>query len=324
MKDRASDRQSDQRVMTFLLVDRFPMFSLASAADTMRTANETFDREFYKWTTVSVDGEPVMASNGMKLNVDCSLRNQPRPDILFVCAGTAIDFPEKPAVLSALRQWGRLGWTLGALTLGSHVLAEAGQLAGHRCTIHWQNRAGFRETFPDIECTSNVYEIDRNRYTSAGGTTSMDLFLEIIRRDLGLAIANEVAGQFQHERVRSPADRQRLGPGRDLTSKPVVLRRIIELMAEKLEHPVSVVELAKEGGLSVRQMERLFASHVETTPGRYYVVLRLERARALLRQTPMSILAVALATGFASQSYFAHSFRQKFGYLPSKERRPAR
>ncbi|TPK96497.1 GlxA family transcriptional regulator [Mesorhizobium sp. B2-4-14] len=308
--------------MAFLLVHRFPMFSLASAVDTMRSANQTLGREFYRWTTVSFDGEPVMASNGMKLNVDYSLRNTPSNDIAFVCAGTVIDFPEKAAVLAALHRWGRRGWALGALTLGSHVLAEAGQLDRHRCTIHWENRAAFQERFPTIECTGNVYEIDRKRYTSAGGTTSMDLFLEIIRRDLGPTIANEVAGQFQHERVRSPSDRQRVGPGRDLASKSVALRKVIELMAENLEDPISVVSLAKTGGMSVRQLERLFSLNVNMTPGRYYITLRLERARALLRQTPMSILSVALATGFASQSYFARSYRLQFGYLPSDERRP--
>jgi len=310
------------RTIAFLLVHRFPMFSLASAVDTMRTANHTVGRQFYRWITISSDGESVMASNGMKLNVDYSLETVPNSDIAFVCAGTAIDFPEKPAVLSALRRWGRRGSSLGALTLGSHVLAEAGQLDGHRCTIHWENRAGFQEKFPDIECTGNVYEIDRKRYTSAGGTTSMDLFLEIIRRDLGTPIANEVAGQFQHERVRSPSDRQRVGPGRDLASKSVALRRVIELMADNLERPLSVVQVAKEGGLSVRQLERLFSLQVNMTPGRYYITLRLERARALLRQTPLSILGVALATGFASQSYFAQSYRVHFGCLPSDERRP--
>lgn len=317
-----ADLSSEQRVMAFLLVHRFPMFGLAAAVDPMRTANHTLGRQFYRWVTISFDGEPVLASNGMNLNVDYSLKDAPRADITFICAGTLVDFPEKPAVLAALHRWGRLGRALGALTLGSHVLAEAGQLDGHRCTIHWENRPAFRERFPDIECTNNVYEIDRQRYTSAGGTTSIDLFLEIIRRDLGETIANEVAGQFQHERVRSPGDRQRMGPGRDLTSKPLALRKVVELMGENLEEPVSVVDLAQAAGLSVRQLERLFSAHVEMTPGRYYITLRLERARALLRQTPMSILAIALATGFGSQSYFAHSYRTHFGCLPSEERRP--
>lgn len=138
-----ADLSIERRVMAFLLVNRFPMFGLAAAVDPMRTANHTLGRQFYRWVTISFDGEPVLASNGMNLNVDYSLKDAPRADITFVCAGTLVDFPEKPAVLAALHRWGRLGRALGALTLGSHVLAEAGQLDGHRCTIHWESRPGF-------------------------------------------------------------------------------------------------------------------------------------------------------------------------------------
>ncbi|TIS61207.1 MAG: GlxA family transcriptional regulator, partial [Mesorhizobium sp.] len=211
-----------------------------------------------------------------------------------------------------LRSWGRRGNALGALSVGSYLLAEAGQLDGYRCTIHWENRAGFMERFPDINCTGNVFEIDRKRYTCAGGTTSIDLMLEIVRGDFGSNLANGVANQFQHERV---------GPERDLTGKSEKLRRIVELMADHLDEPLSAVQLAKSAGLSVRQVERLFLRHLNVTPGRYYMRLRLERARELLRQTNMPILDVAIATGFTSHSYFAQSYRLQFGRPPSEERR---
>ncbi|RUU72355.1 GlxA family transcriptional regulator, partial [Mesorhizobium sp. M7A.F.Ca.MR.362.00.0.0] len=190
-----------------------------------------------------------------------------------------------------------------------------------RCTIHWENRAGFVERFPDINCTGNVFEIDRKRYTCAGGTTSIDLMLEIVRGDFGSNLANGVANQFQHERIRSAGDRQRVGPERDLTGKSEKLRRIVELMADHLDEPLSAVQLAKSAGLSVRQVERLFLRHLSVTPGRYYMRLRLERARELLRQTNMPILDVAIATGFTSHSYFAQSYRLQFGRPPSEERR---
>jgi transcriptional regulator GlxA family with amidase domain len=145
--------------------------------------------------------------------------------------------------------------------------------------------------------------------------------LEIVRADFGQSLANEVANQFQHERIRSPVDRQRVGPERDLTGKSEKLRRIVELMADNLDEPKSAVELARHAGLSVRQVERLFLRHLNMTPGRYYMRLRLERARELLRQTNLPILDVAIATGFTSHSYFAQSYRLMFGRPPSEERR---
>ena len=315
------DTATSGRNFAFLLVDKFSMFSLAAAIDTVRSANRLLGRDFYSWTTVSADGEAVMASNGLPLKIDYSVDDVTTCDLYFVCVGLTTEFPGKSKVLAALRSWGRRGATLGALSVGAHILAEAGQLEGHRCTIHWENRSGFKERFPDIECTGNVYEIDRKRYTCAGGTTSIDLMLEIVRSDFGANLANEVANQFQHERIRSATDRQRDGPERDLTGKSEKLRKIVELMADNLDEPFSAVQLAKSAGLSVRQVERLFLRHLNMTPGRYYMRLRLERARELLRQTNMPILDVAIATGFTSHSYFAQSYRLQFGRPPSEERR---
>jgi AraC family transcriptional regulator, glycine betaine-responsive activator len=317
----ASEGRVEGRHFAFLLVDKFSMFSLSAAIDTFRSANRLLDRDVYGWTTASADGEAVMASNGLPIKVDYAVADLPPADILFVCVGLATEFPGKSKVLAALRAWGRQGRALGALSAGSLLLAEAGQLDGHRCTIHWENRAGFRERFPEIDCTGNVYEIDRKRYTCAGVTTSIDLMLEIIRADFGAELVSQVANQFQHERIRSAVDRQRVGPERELAGKSDKLRKIVALMADSLDEPYSAVELAKTAGLSVRQVERLFLRHLGQTPGRYYMRLRLERARELLRQTNMPILDVAVATGFTSHSYFAQSYRLLFGRAPSDERR---
>jgi len=318
---RGADAQARHRQFAFLMVEKFPMFSLAAAIDILRSANRQLGHAFYSWITVSADGESVMASNGLPVKVDYSIADVPNADILFVAAGLSLEFPGKSKVLAGLRKWGRRGGALGALSVGSHLLAEAGQLDGHRCTIHWENRASFMEAFPGIECTGNVFEIDRKRYTCAGGTTSIDLMLAIVRDDVGPAIANEVANQFNYERVRSASDRQRRGPERDLMGKSEKLKKVVERMADTLDEPLSAVQLAKSAGLSVRQVERLFLRHMNMTPGKYYARLRLERARELLRQTNMPILDIAVATGFASHSYFAQSYRQYFGRPPSEERR---
>lgn len=309
------------RHFSFVLADKFPMFCLAAAIDVFRSANRMSDTCYYSWGTVSHDGEPVAASNDLTIKAAYSVETMPASDIIFVVAGLTTEFDGKSKIINMLRTSGRRGIALGGISIGSHTLAEAGQLEGHRCTIHWENRASFRERFPHIECTGNVYEIDRKRYTSAGGTTSVDLMLEIVRSDFGSELANKVANQFQHERIRSHQDRQRVGQEPDLTGKSDKLRRVTELMAENLEQPLTAGELAGSVRLSVRQVERLFLRHLSSTPGRYYMTLRLERARQLLRQTNIPILEVALSTGFTSHSYFAQSYRLQFGRAPSDERR---
>jgi transcriptional regulator GlxA family with amidase domain len=318
-----SDPFGDGRTISFLLVDKFGMFSFAAAVDAMRIANRISGRDFYKWHTVTVNGDLVRGSNAIELKPDHSLATLPPSDILFVCASSTLDPPDKSKILAALRAQGRRGGGLGGIVLGTILLAEAGQLDGYRCTLHWENRAAFLDRFVNVECTGNVFEIDRKRYTCAGGTTAIDLMLEIIRGDLGAHVSAEVANQIQHERIRSGTDRQRIGRERDLSGRSEKLRKVVELMADHLEEPMTAGQLAKTVKLSVRQVERLFLKHLNMTPGRYYMGLRLERARELLRQTNQPILEVALSTGFGSHSYFAQSYRQQFGRSPSDERRTA-
>lgn len=313
--------EPEQRHLAFLVLDQFSMLCLAAAMDPLRSANRIANRSFYRWSLVSIDGQPVSASNGMEMAVDYSLMDMPACDVLFVCAGYRLEVPGQNKMLARLRERARKGGAIGGLSIGSHVLAQAGLLNGYKCTIHWENRASFQEVFPEVNCTGNVYEVDRNRYTSAGGTTSIDLMLQLISEDFGVRIANEVANQFQHERIRTNADRQRVGPERDLAGKSEKLQKAVQLMLENMETPLSALEIAHRVELSLRQVERLFMRHLTSTPGRYYMSVRLERARELLRHTNASILDVALSTGFTSHSYFAQSYRSHFGCSPSEERR---
>lgn len=317
--DKISD--DDHRHLAFLVLDQFSMLCLAAAMDPLRSANRMATSDYYRWSLVSLDGNPVSASNGMELNVQYSIDNMEKCDILFVCAGYKIQVDGQAHLLAKLRERVRKGGAIGGLSIGSHILGQAGLLNGYDCTIHWENRASFQEAFPEANCTGHVFEVDRNRYTSAGGTTSIDLMLHIIGEDFGVQVANEVANQFQHERIRTNMDRQRVGPERDLVGKSEKLQKAVELMSEHLEEPLSALEIARRVGLSLRQVERLFLRHLGCTPGRYYMSVRLERSRELLRHTNAPILDVALSTGFTSHSYFAQSYRNHFGRSPSEERR---
>ncbi|MGB7432017.1 MAG: GlxA family transcriptional regulator [Ahrensia sp.] len=315
MKDDSSGRS-----FSFILCDGFSMLCLSAAVDVLRASNLITGQVFYTWNIISHDGQPARASNGMEIACAHSVDTLPPAEITFVVASSSTNPPGSQRIISALRTAGRRGAALGALSTGTHLLAQAGQLEGRRCTIHWQNRAVFAETFPAITCTGAVYEIDDNRYTAAGGTTGMDLMLALIRQDFGADIANKVANNFQYEHIRNHDDRQRVSIEPNLSGKSEKLKRVAELMADNLEEPLNAEMLARAVHLSVRQIERLFLKHLNSTPGRYYMRLRLDRAQQLLRQTNMPILEVALATGFTSHSYFAQSYRMQFGRAPSAER----
>ena len=111
---------------------------------------------------------------------------------------------------SFLRKSAREGVVLGAFSTGSYVLAKAGLLKGRRCTIHWENLGSFKEVFPDIEVSSDIYEIDRDRITCSGGTAGLDMMLYLIRKQHGETLAAEISDQFIHDRIREPHSKQKM------------------------------------------------------------------------------------------------------------------
>jgi len=223
-------------------------------------------------------------------------------------------------VFSWLRRLDRKGINIGALCTGSHVLARAGLLEGYRCTIHWENITGFIEEFPGIEITNELFEIDRNRFTCSGGTAALDMMLNLIGRQHGHELAAAVSEQFIHERIRDEHDHQRMALTARLGVRHPKLIQVIKLMEQHLEEPLDRAALAQRVRLSTRQLERLFGKYLGRSPARYYLELRLNRARLLLLQTNMSVIDVALACGFVSASHFSKCYRDFFGKTPRKER----
>jgi transcriptional regulator GlxA family with amidase domain len=211
---------------------------------------------------------------------------------------------------------------LGSVSNGGYLLAEAGLLDGYRCTVHWENLEAFSGRYAHAEVTGRLFEIDRDRVTCAGGTAALDMMLHRIAADHGHAIAGAVAEQLVHAGARDADKPQRMDVRQRLGVSHPKLLQAVRLMEQTLDEPLPTAELAKEVGVSPRQLERLFKLHLGCTPSRYYVEARLRRGQALLRQTSMSVLEVALACGFASASHFARSYRAFFGRPPRAERRP--
>jgi transcriptional regulator GlxA family with amidase domain len=223
-------------------------------------------------------------------------------------------------VLTWLRREARRGLAVGALCTGAQVIAQAGLLDGRRCTIHWENRDSFEEDFPEIDLTQNIYVIDRDRYTAAGGTASTDLMLKLIARSHGTELANLVADQLIHTTVRSDKDAQRLSIPTRIGVRHPRLAAVVHRMEENIEEPISPAILAQDAGMSTRQLERLFRRYLNRSPKRYYMELRLGKARNLLLQTDMSVINVALASGFASPSHFSKCYRALYKTTPYRER----
>jgi len=199
-------------------------------------------------------------------------------------------------------------------------MAKAGLLDGKRATIHWENQDSFAEEFLEVDLTKSVFITDGNRLTTAGGTSSIDLMLKMIADKHGEEMANAVADQMIYSSIRTDQDTQRLSVPTRIGVRHPKLSQVIQMMEQNIEEPISPAVLAKDVGMSTRQLERLFRRYLNRSPKRYYMELRLQKARNLLMQTDMSVINVALACGFASPSHFSKCYRAHYETTPYRER----
>ncbi len=307
------------RRFVFLLLDQFTMLSFAGAIEPLRIANRISGSRLYTWALAG-EGDVVRCSNGAAFQLDMGLEEINREDTVLVCGGVDVQAASTRAVLSWLRREARRGVTVGGLCTGSYALAKAGLLDGRRATIHWENHDSFLEEFQDVRLTKSVFVIDGNRLSTAGGTSSLDLMLKIIAQDHGNELANTVADQLIYSAIRTDQDTQRLSIPTRIGVRHPKLSQVIQIMEQSIEEPISPAMLAKDVGLSTRQLERLFRRYLNRSPKRYYMELRLQKARNLLMQTDMSVINVALACGFASPSHFSKCYRAHYNTTPYRER----
>lgn len=274
----------------------------------------------YTWRVISENGNYIHASNGIKLEMDGGLDEFHRNQTILVIGSLNIaDVSTKP-VLQWLRREARKGMPIGGLCTATHTLAAAGLIENKRVTIHWENRESLIEDFPDLEVTKALYTVDNNRYTCAGGTAAADLMLRLISDQHGSALANDIADQLIYTTLRTDKDEQRLSVPTRIGVRHHKLANVIKMMEENLEEPLSPSDLAEKVGMSTRQLERLFRRYLNRSPKRYYLEIRLQKARHLLLQTTMSVINVALACGFASPSHFSKCYRGFFDTTPYRER----
>ncbi|MGF6651786.1 transcriptional regulator GlxA family with amidase domain [Paraburkholderia youngii] len=308
------------RRFVFLLAECLSMMSLSSAIEPLRSANRLAGETLYAWTLASLDGEPVDASNGIPLAAHKFDDVYANADYVFICGGLRLPPAREPAFVAALKSAARTNAVIGSLSTATYLLAVAGLLDGYQCTIHWENLPAFTEAFPDLLCSSKLFDIDRDRMTCSGGIAAMDMMLHLIRIQHGSDLAVRVANQFHHERIRGAADNQRGWRDQNHASLPRGIRRAIEMMRAHVETPLQINDIGSAIGMTSRQMERLFMRHLNATPARYYVQLRLERAHELLTYSSVPVADVAVATGFASPSHLARWVRRAYGISPTELR----
>lgn len=304
----------------FLLLPGYSLIAFSSAIEALRMANWVSGQELYSCTVISPDGELVASSCGVDVRADCLLEDIPELDSLIVCGASPVARTGNESVIFWLRQLQNRRMGIGGIGTGSYLLACAGLLDRHRATIHWWDLNSLRDEFPNVTVSSQLFEIDRSRFTCGGGTAAMDMMLFLIGRHHGLEIASSISEQFVCERIRLPEHPQRIPLEARIGTSNSKLIEAVTLMEANIDEPLTTDDLAFHVGVSRRHLERLFKKHLQSVPSKYYLQIRLEKARLQLHQTDVPVAEVARNCGFATASHFSTTYRNHYGVTPRQER----
>lgn len=210
---------------------------------------------------------------------------------------------------------------VASVCTGALVLAAAGLLDGYRATTHWASCEALASRHPAVTVEPDrIFVHDRDRWSSAGVTAGVDLFLAIVEADHGRELAHEVAGWLVVF-VRRPGGQSQFSA--QLRAQPAAEPSIAELqrwLPDHLTDDLSVEALAARVGMSPRHFARVFRRETGTTPGAYVEALRIEAARRLLEDTTLTVAAVAERVGLKHAETLHRAFVRTVGTTPARYR----
>ncbi|MCK0767359.1 GlxA family transcriptional regulator [Chromohalobacter canadensis] len=319
----SEERREAPRQVGFLLLPGFSLLAQACAMEPLHVANLLAERRLYVPRTFGLDGRAVKSAAELALTPESVAGSDVQHlDMLMVCGVSPSPASESPDLHGWLQRLASRGVMLGGIAGGTQVLARAGVLEGYRVTLHVAGADAFTRDFPGVHVSHQLFEIDRDRLTCGGGTAAMDMMMTLIAQQHGARLAERVSEHFVCERIRMADEPQHVPLRARLSHAPQSLVDAVTLMESNIEEPLTTHELAEHLGISRRQLERLFKKYLQAVPSRYYLELRLQKARQLLRDSEQAVGDIALSTGFSSGAHFSTAYRNHFGISPRDERIP--
>lgn len=306
----------------FLVQPHFSLLAFAAAADALTTANLVLEQERFSLSTVSLTQEPVISDLSITIKADHhACADKPFvADLLIVCGGYRCALHPDTQLTRFLVAADKSGALIGGLWNGVIALAHAKLMTGFACTLHRHDHGYARSNFPSLLIRSDSMVLDRTRLSAAGPNGSFELMLLLIQRLHGGDTVSAVRHILKADGDQTPDHNT---PVHELAPAliPARLQRALQLMRNNLDEPLSRDDMAAHLGVSKRALERMFQQHFNTSPARYYMELRLNRAHQMLLQSGESITSIADNCGFVSGAHFSRSFAKHFGCSPSSARK---
>lgn len=314
------------RTVVLVAYERLQLLDLAGPVEVLRTATRLGADPPYTTLIATRDGEPVSSESGVQLAADVSLsgvaQSAEAVDTLVVVGGAGSrDARQDEELVDGIARVARRARRVTSVCTGASLLAAAGLLDGFEATTHWASCDALAERHPEVRVLPDqIYVRDRNRWTSAGVTAGIDLFLAIVEEDHGAELAHAVAGWLVMF-VRRPGGQSQFSA--QLRSDPAVspsLSALQRWLPDHLDDDLGVEALAARAGMSTRSFSRAFRRETGTTPAAFVEELRVEAARRLLETTDLTVAAVATRVGVRHPETLHRAFRRRVGTTPDRYR----
>lgn len=314
--------------VVIVLTPGFSLLSLASLTDVLDAVGAVSAKNRVQVRMLSVDGQVVQSRSRGQILPDGPLETEyglsetlSRSDAVIVCSGLELTEADHKATMKIVRWCRRAAVPVCLMGAAVRAAAETGHLT--KGTDHWSRIHANSETMPYVEFSNAIFVEDGNLATCCGELGAMDFALHWVSTRISPNVTAKIRNHLILSSARSADRAQTCTVSDTYKGAPAQLQRIIGVMLENLENldePLTMSSVAERAGLSIRQVERLFARHLSTSPVKFYRTKQFERARALIEDTNMTVTEVALACGFSSFSAFGRGFRKQFGIAPAKLR----
>lgn len=298
------------------------LFTLGSIQEPIIQANKLLGEERYQFIYISDQADKIIHLNeSMHINADFTVDDSPALNMLMVISEC---YPENKIDIRIRKFMQRIcsqsDISLVGIDMGAFWIADAGLFREQPATVHWQALDPFTETYQEVNVTHHLFETSEQRFSCAGKAANLDFMLYLIEKNEDSELSAQIAEVLCLDRIRLPDERQRI-PLHNLGGETQPkLTLAMELMEQNTEEPLATDEIAELVNLSRRQLERLFKRYVGNMPAKYYLELRLKKARQLLLTSSKSIIQIGLSCGFSSGPHFSSAYKAFFEITPREER----
>jgi len=286
------------------------------------------EKPLFKVGIVSPTQTPFTCGNGIPVNPDISIVDDPQTDILILpelWLGPDENIHGRyPELMEWIRHKYKQGASIYSACSGAVMLAETGLLNGCEATSHWGYQDLFQKQYPKVHFhpePSLVFADTAGHIVTAGGTTSWhDLAIHIISRHGSPGEALRIAKVYLlkwHSEGQLPF----ASPLRNSPHADSVVRSCEQWLSANFLESAALHQLVEQVNIPERTLKRRFKAATGSSLIEYLQNLRIEEAKHLLESGKMPVDNISVSAGYEDPSFFRRLFKRSTGLTPSQYRR---